>query len=149
MRANDLWRTIFRVGAGLYWLFFASQKWQGVGWVHPLLVQSARVNPIPGVHELLVTVVAPNWWIFAVAQTIGETVVGAALVLGLATRKAALLGFLLALGLSLTIAFDVGPDVSFRWLYYLAVLVNAELVFAELSPIALGRAGFVPAWLRD
>jgi uncharacterized membrane protein YphA (DoxX/SURF4 family) len=149
MRASDLWRAIFRVAVGLYWLFFASQKWQGVGWVHPLLVQSARVNPIPGLHELLVTVVVPNWQLFALAQTIGETLVGAALVLGLATRKAALLGFLLALGLSLTIAFDVGPDISFRWLYYLAVLVNAELFFAEPSPLALGRAGFVPAWLRD
>jgi uncharacterized membrane protein YphA (DoxX/SURF4 family) len=148
MRASDLWRTLFRVGVGLYWLYFASQKWQGVAWMKPLIVQSANVNPIPGLHELLVAVVAPNWFLFALVQSLGETLVGIALVLGLATRKAAIVGLLLSVNLALTVAF-LTTDLGFRWLYYLAVLVNAELVFAEIGPLALGRAGFVPGWLRE
>jgi len=148
MRASDAWRALFRVGAGLYWLYFASQKWQGVGWMRAYIEESARVNPIPGLHELLVAVVAPNWWVFAILQAAGETLVGLCLVLGLAHRKAAVLGFLLALNLALTVAF-LTTDLGFRWLYYLAVLVNAELVFTDVGPLALGRAGFVPGWLRD
>ncbi len=148
MRASDAWHALFRIGAGLYWLYFASQKWQGIGWMQGYIIQSAHANPIPGLHELLVTVVAPNWWLFALAQSIGETVVGAFLVLGLAPRKTAILGFLLALNLALTVAF-LTTDLGFRWLYYLALLVNAELVFTDSGAFALGRAGFVPAWLRD
>jgi len=41
------------------------------------------------------------------------------------------------------------PDPGFRWLYYLALLVNAELVFAQPGWPALGKARFVPAWLRS
>ncbi len=147
MRANDVWRMLFRVGAGLFWLFFASQKWQGVGWMRPLIEQSARVNPVPGVHEVLVTVVAPHWQLFAVLQAAGETLAGVLLVLGLATRRAAILGFLLAVNLALTVAFLTG-DLGYRWLYYLAVLLNAELVFSDSGALSLGRARFVPAWLR-
>lgn len=148
MRATASWHSLFRIGAGLYWLYFASQKWQGIGWMYGYVMRSAQINPIPGLHEFLLTVVAPNWWIFALAQAVGETVVGVLLVLGLAHRKAAILGFLLALNLAFTVAF-LSSDLGFRWLYYLAVLVNAELVFTEPGPIALRRAGFVPAWLRD
>ena len=147
MRASDGWRTIFRVAVGLYWLYFASQKWQGIGWMRPLIEEAARVNPIPGLHELLVTVVAPNWAFFAAAQGVAETLVAICLILGLATRKAAIVGFLLALNLALTVAFLL-PDLGFRWMYYLAVLANAELVFADAGLLALGRARFVPAWLR-
>ena len=39
MNVSDLWRSIFRIGVGLYWLYFASQKWtMGVGWMRPLIV---------------------------------------------------------------------------------------------------------------
>lgn len=147
MPAKDAWRAAYRVVLGLYWLYFASQKWQGVGWMRPLIERSAAVNPVPGLHELLVTVVAPNWQIFAIAQSVGETVAGLCLVLGLATRRAAILGFLLALNLALTVAFLV-PDLGARWLYYLALMVNAEQVFADSGALSLGRARFVPAWLR-
>ena len=148
MRASDAWRTVFRVAVGLYWLYFASQKWQGIGWMRPLVEDSARVNPVPGLHEFLVVVVAPNWALFGTLQGIGETLAGLCLVLGLATRKAAILGFLLALNLALTVAFLL-PDLGFRWMYYLAVIANAELVFADAGMLALGRARFVPAWLRS
>jgi uncharacterized membrane protein YphA (DoxX/SURF4 family) len=148
MRASDGWRTVFRLAVGLYWLYFASQKWQGVAWMRPLIEESARVNPIPGLHELLTAVVAPHWFFFALAQGAGETLVAVCLILGLATRKAAILGFLLALNLALTVAFLV-PDIGIRWLYYLAVIVNAELVFADTGALSLGRARFVPAWLRS
>jgi uncharacterized membrane protein YphA (DoxX/SURF4 family) len=144
----DLWRALFRVVVGIFWLYFASQKWGGVSWMKPLIQGAAAVNPIPGLHELLAVVVAPNWYPAAIGQGIAETVVGVLLVLGLATRKVAVLGLLLALNLSLVVAFEAS-DLGFRWLYYLAVLVNAELIFAEPGALALGNYRFVPAFLRS
>lgn len=143
----ELWPSVFRIVAGLFWLYYASQKWQGVGWMKPLIETTARVNPIPGLHELLVAVVAPNWLPFALAQAAGETVAAIALILGLATRWAGLLGFLLAVNLALTVAFAAN-DIGFRWLYYLAVLVNAQVIVSGAGPFALARFGWVPAWLR-
>ena len=143
----QVWPSVFRVVVGLYWLYFASQKWQGIGWMRPVLVSAARVNPIPGLHEFLVSVVVPNWVPFALAQTIAENVVAVLLILGLATRWAGVLGFLLAVNLALTVGFAVNDD-GFRWLYYLAVLANAQIIVSGPGPIALGRFGWVPDWLR-
>jgi len=143
----EAWPSLFRVVVGLYWLYFASQKWQGVGWMKPLIQTTANVNPIPGVHEILVSVVAPNWLPFALSQAVGETVTAVALILGLATRWAGVLGVLLAGNLALTVAFAVNDD-GFRWLYYLGLLVNAQVVVSGPGPFALARFGWVPAWLR-
>jgi len=57
------------------------------------------------------------------------------------------LGVLLAANLALTVAFATN-DVGFRWLYYLALLVNAQVIVAGAGPFALARFGWVPAWLR-
>ena len=143
----ELWPSLFRIVVGLYWLYFASQKWQGIGWMHAVLVSAARVNPIPGLHEFLVSVVVPNWVPFALAQTVAENVTAVLLILGLASRWAAALGFLLAVNLALTVGFAVNDD-GFRWLYYLAVLANAQVIVSGPGPIALGRFGWVPEWLR-
>ena len=148
MRLPELWHAVFRIVVGIFWLYFASQKWGDVSWMRPLIQGAAAVNPIPGLHELLAVVVAPNWYFFAIAQEVAETVVGVLLLLGLATRKAAVLGLLLALNLALVVAFEV-PDIGSRWIYYLAVLVNAELIFAAEGWPALGAYRFVPAWLRS
>ena len=144
---SEAFPSLFRIAAGLYWLYFASQKWQGVGWMHPLMVSMANANPIPGLHELLVSVIVPNWLPFALAQAVAETVVAILLILGLASRWAAVLGLLLAADLALTIAFAIS-DGGFRWLYYLAVLVNAQVIVSGPGPFALGRFSWVPAWLR-
>ena len=144
---QEAWPSLFRFVVGLYWLYFASQKWQGVGWMKPLIESTSRANPIPGLHEFLVAVVAPNWLPFALAQAVGETVVAIALILGLATRSAGVLGFLLAANLALTVAFGVSDD-GFRWIYYLAVLISAQVIVSGPGPIALGRLGWVPAFLR-
>jgi hypothetical protein len=58
---QEAWASLFRVVVGIYWLYFASQKWQGVGWMHGLMIATAKANPIPGLHELLTSVVVPNW----------------------------------------------------------------------------------------
>ena len=142
-----VWPSLFRIVVGVYWLYFASQKWQGIGWMRPVLVSAARVNPIPGLHEFLVSVVVPNWVPFALAQTIAENLVAVLLILGLASRWAGVLGFLLAVNLALTVGFAVNDD-GFRWLYYLAVLANAQIIVSGPGPIALGRLGWVPEWLR-
>lgn len=144
---SEAWKSLFRVAVGLYWLYFASTKWTGVEWVRPLMQSAGAANPIPGLRELLTDVVAPNWFLFAVAQTVGETVVAILLILGLATRWGAILGALLATGLALVVAFEVSDD-GFRWLYYLAVLVNAQVVASGAGPYALSRFGWVPRVLR-
>jgi len=141
------WPSLFRITVGLYWLYFASTKWLGVGWVQGLLQTAGAANPVPGLRELLTNLVAPNWFIFAIAQTVGETLVGILLLLGLATRWAGILGLLLATGLALTVGFEVKDD-GFRWLYYLAVLVNAQVIASGAGPIALSRFAWVPAFLR-
>jgi uncharacterized membrane protein YphA (DoxX/SURF4 family) len=143
---SEGWASLYRIAIGLYWLYFASQKWQGVGWVRDVMASTAKVNPIPGLHEFLVSVVVPNWLPFALAQSIGETLVAILLILGLATRWAGILGLLLAANLALTVAF--GAEDGFRWLYYLAVLANAQVIVSGPGPFALGRFGWVPAFLR-
>ena len=155
-RRADAWRSVFRLGLGLYWLYFASQKWpapygfppHGVEWVRPVLEQAARVNPVPGLHDVLVQLVLPNWMVFVVAQTVAETAVGVLLVLGLATRPAALVATLLALNLSLTVAFTA-TDIGVRWLYYLPVLAGIEVFVNGSGALALDRARWVPGWLRS
>lgn len=144
---TEAFASLFRVVVGLFWLYFASTKWQGVGWTRSLIQSAGPANPIPGLHEFLIQVVAPNWFVFSVAQTIGETVIGLLLVLGLATRWAAVGGLLLAVNLALVVAFEVS-DPGFRWLYYLSVLVNAQVIVSGAGPYALARFGWVPAFLR-
>jgi uncharacterized membrane protein YphA (DoxX/SURF4 family) len=141
------WPSIFRTIVGLYWLYFASTKWNGVEWVHGLIASAGSSNPIPGLRDILTNVVAPNWFLFAVGQTIAETVAGVLLLLGLATRWAAILGLLLAANLALVVAFEV-KDPGFRWLYYLAVLVNAQVIVSGAGPYALSRFKWVPRLLR-
>lgn len=143
----EVWPSLFRIVVGIYWLYFASQKWQGIAWMRPVLVSAAHANPIPGLHEFLVSVVVPNWVPFALAQTVAENLTAALLILGLATRWAGVLGFLLAVNLALTVAFALNDD-GFRWMYYLAVVANAQIIVSGPGPIALGRFGWVPAWLH-
>jgi uncharacterized membrane protein YphA (DoxX/SURF4 family) len=144
---SEAWTSIFRIAVGLFWLYFASQKWQGVEWMKGFIESAGPANPIPGLHEFLIQVVAPNWFVFAVAQAVGETVVGILLVLGLATRWAGIGGFLLATNLALVVAFELS-DPGLRWLYYLAVLVNAQVIVSGGGSYALSRLGWVPAFLR-
>jgi hypothetical protein len=56
------------------------------------------------------------------------------------------LGLLLALNLALTVAFAADP--GFRFLYYLAVLVNAQVIVSGAGPYALSRFSWVPSFLR-
>ena len=145
--AARYWPSVVRIMAGLYWLYFASQKWQGVGWMRGLIKTTADVNPIPGLHQILVGVIAPNWYPFAVGQAFGETVAAVLLIAGLATRWAGILGLLLALNLALTVAFAVNDD-GFRWIYYLAVVVNAQVIASGPGAFALSGFKWVPAFLR-
>lgn len=150
------WQSLFRLLVGVYWLYFAATKWpvdlglsnHGIDWVHPIMVTVSRVEPIDPVRQLMVQVVLPNWQVFAIAQTVGETLVGALLILGLLTRPAALLGTLLAIGLSLTIAF-ADTDVGLRWLYYLPILASFEVFVQGPGSVAVDRALPGPQWLRS
>lgn len=132
------WPSALRLGAGLYWLYFASQKWppRGVDWMRGLVQSNPAAEPIPGLKQFLQYVVAPNWHLFAVLQGTAETVVGGLLILGLGTRWAGLAATALALELATTVAFE-SPDVGFRWLYYLAVLVSAQVYFSGPGPLSI------------
>ncbi len=144
---SGAWPSVFRFVVGIYWLYFASQKWQGVGWMRDVIKSTAQANPIPGLHEFLVSVVVPNWFLFAVGQSVGETLVGLLLILGLGTRWAGILGLLLAANLALTVAF-ANSDDGFRWLYYLALLANVQVIVSGPGPYALSRFSWVPTYLR-
>src|ERR1700674_1038724 len=143
---SEAWASVFRFTVGVYWLYFASTKWQGVNWMRGLIQSAGHANPIPGLHELLIQVVAPNWYAFAIAQTIAETVVAVLLILGLATRWAGIGGLLLAINLALVGAVEVS-DPCFRWLFFLGVLVNAQVIVSGAGPYALARFEWVPAFL--
>jgi len=54
---------------------------------------------------------------------------------------------MLAIGLALVVAFEVKDD-GFRWLYYLGVLVNGQVIVSGAGPFALSRLSWVPAYLR-
>jgi len=144
---SEAWPSLFRFTVGLYWLYFASTKWLGVEWLHSLMQSAGPANPIPGLREFLSNVVAPNWFLFAVAQTVAETVVAIFLIFGFATRWAAIGGLLLAMNLVLVVAFEV-TDPGFRWLYYLGVLVNAQVIVSGAGPYAMSRFHWVPSFLR-
>jgi len=143
---RDLFQSGFRIVVGVYWLYFASTKWTGLDWTRGVIEQAAIVNPIPGLHQVLVEVVAPQWYAFSLAQTVGETIVAICLIIGLATRAAGVLGSVLALGLVLALSFAVS-DVGFRWLYYLTVLVNLELIAWGPGSAAVQNYRFIPRWL--
>jgi uncharacterized membrane protein YphA (DoxX/SURF4 family) len=136
------WQSVFRIGVGAFWLYFAYNTWRGAG-PTPLQVQEAfTANPVPGIHELLMEVVLPNWTWFSLLQTAGEVAVGALLILGLFTRIAAIAGIVLAVNLALTVAF-IEPSVVNRWLYYLLALANIELAFNGSGALSLdSRGGF-------
>ena len=144
---SKYWPSLLRITVGLYWLYFASQKWNGVDWMKSVIKGTADANPIPGLHQFLESVVAPNWFLFAVVQGVGETVVAVPLIVGLATRRAGLLGLLLAANLAFTVAFAINDD-GFRWLYYLALVLNAQVIVSGAGPIAISSLRWVPAYLR-
>jgi uncharacterized membrane protein YphA (DoxX/SURF4 family) len=144
---NEIWTSAFRFIVGIFWLYFASTKWQSLEWTRGLIQSAAAANPIPGLKEFLANIVAPNWFVFSLAQTIAETAVAVLLILGLATRWASIGGLLLATNLALVVAFEVA-DPGFRWLYYLAVVVNAQVIVSGAGPIALSRFKWMPAFLR-
>ncbi len=146
-KISAAWPSVFRITVGIFWLYFASTKWRSVDWLQGLIQSAGPANPIPGLHEFLIHVVAPNWRLFAVGQTVGETLVAVLLILGLATRWAGILGLLLALNLALVVAFEVS-DPGFRWLYYLSVLVNAQVIVSGPGPLALARFSWAPTYLR-
>lgn len=144
---SEAWTSLYRVAVGLYWLYFASQKWQSIEWMHDLMISTANASPIPGLHEFLVSVVVPHWQVFALGQAAGETLVGILLIVGLGTRWVALLALLLAVNLALTVAFAVS-DVGLRWLYYLAVIASAQVIVSGPGPFAVSRFSWVPTFLR-
>src|SRR2546430_17674159 len=102
---SKYWPSLLRITVGLYWLYFASQKWNGVDWMKRVIKGTADANPIPGLHQFLESVVAPNWFLFGVVQGIGETVVAVLLLVGPAPPGAGLPRLLPARHIRVPVAF--------------------------------------------
>lgn len=147
-RLRPWWDGLFRIFVGSFWLYFAAQKWQSLDWVRPLLEASARTNPVPGLHQLLELLVLPNWHFFTILQTIGETLVGIFLILGIASRAAAAAGVLLALDLALTIGL-LEMDANARWLYWFALATSSAVLVAGAGRPAVQNSRIAPRWLRS
>lgn len=137
---SAFWQSVFRIGVGFFWLFFAYTSWNGTGPSAVAIESGFHTNPLPGVHELLVAVVLPNWTWFSLLQTAGEVIVGALLILGLFTRMAGIIGTVLAFNLAVTVAF-IEPSIVNRWVYYLLALANAEIAFNGPGALSLDYRG--------
>jgi uncharacterized membrane protein YphA (DoxX/SURF4 family) len=137
---SAFWQSVFRIGVGFFWLFFAYQGWIGHGPTAADVQSGFITNPVPGVHEVLVEVVLPNWVWFSLVQTAAEVAVGGLLILGWFTRPAAIVGSAVAIYLALTVAF-VEPSIVNRWVYYLLVLANLELSVNGPGALSLDNRG--------
>src|SRR5256885_15358808 len=107
---SKYWPSLLRITVGLYWLYFASQKWNGVDWMKSVIMGTADANPIPGLHQFLESVVAPNWFVFGVPQGIGERVVPVLAMFGLPSRGVGLLGLLVAAQPAVAIGVVIDGD---------------------------------------
>lgn len=131
--------TLVRVLCGSFWLYMAvrgvpklNPDWPESGilaWLEP----AARGNPYPWYQVFLEQVVLPNHRAFAFLVAGGELAVGAALLVGLCTRLAALGGLLLIANLWLALNWMERGFWPWPAMYY--------LVGAALLLLLLTRAG--------
>ncbi|MEM0441131.1 MAG: DoxX family membrane protein [Candidatus Caldarchaeum sp.] len=138
MNFSQLWSLMLRFSVGVFWLFFASQRWFDRSWVRPLLETAAAGNYIPIYRDLL-RQAANSWEAMAIIVTIAETSVGAMIVIGVFPRIAALVGAVIASNLWLTFSFcdcwwntEDAPMVF--WFYFSAFMLNLAVVREKSHP---------------
>jgi uncharacterized membrane protein YphA (DoxX/SURF4 family) len=143
----DLWRLILRLTMGFYWLYFSSQKWFGIEWVHALLVDAAQNHPISAMRILLTEIVIPNWEIITVTQTLLEAAIGILLLIGFVTKAIGVLSALLSF--ELLVAFMGSLDApAFIWFYVLSAMTNFTLTASDAGRV-FGLDGFLSARSHD
>jgi thiosulfate dehydrogenase (quinone) large subunit len=125
LTSADCWIAILRIGVGLWFLksLFTKVAWSLLGGVLPIpgpsprwaaflperLAEYAAGNPIGWYAGFLQHVAIPNIHAFAWLTALGESAVGLALTLGIATRWAALGGAFLMANYFLA-SFWMGPS---------------------------------------
>ena len=96
------WVTALRIYAGIFWLVHGIPKFLNAAAFMPpngymaKAVQQALLTHHGAYHAFLANVVAPNINLFAELVRLGEVLTGCALVLGIFTRFAGLVGCVLA-----------------------------------------------------
>jgi thiosulfate dehydrogenase [quinone] large subunit len=140
--------AIARIGIAFLWI-------QNVGWKSPRddfgrrgggglygFTKDGVDHPVFSPYaSLLKHVVLPHFLVFAWLTLLVEATVGAFLLVGLATRLFALIGFVQAIAIALSVLNTPG---EWHWSYYLMML-SQLLLFA----IAAGRVAGVDGVLRE
>ena len=97
------WFTFLRLYTGIFWLshgvpkFLDAQSFMPPGGFIVMAVQKGLTTHHGAYHAFLANVVAPNINLFAELDRLGEVLVGCALLLGIFTRFAGLVGCFLSL----------------------------------------------------
>ena len=136
----DLWRVILRLTMGFYWLYFSSQKWFGIEWIRPLLIDAAQNHPMITMRVLLTDFVIPNWKIITETQTVLEAIIGIVLLIGFLTKAIGILSALLSFEL-LTIFMGSIDAPVFVWFYVLSAMTSLTLAASDAGRI-FGLDGF-------
>lgn len=148
-RASRFFVFLLRVGLGVLWL-------SGAGWKRPpdfgessgrglyRFTEYAVSHPVFGPYEWVVReLVLPNFGIFGWTVLVAEALVGAFLILGLATRFWAVVGALQSSVIALSVLY--APD-EWPWAYYLMILGHLA-VFATAAGRVAGLDGVLrPVW---
>ncbi len=137
-RLELAWQLALRLSIGIYWLYFASQRWIDVSWVEWLLKTAADGNYVPIYGDILRMTVAWDWENLARIVTIAETAVGLMIILGILVKIAGAIGALIGLNLLTTFAFCSCPwnEREFPlvfWFYFAPTLLNMQLIFDKSS----------------
>ncbi|MDJ0270211.1 MAG: hypothetical protein NXY59_06685 [Aigarchaeota archaeon] len=139
-RLQLAWQLMLRLSIGIYWLYFASQRWLDISWVERLLKTAAEGNYVPLYGDILRATVAWSWENIARIITIAETAVGLMVILGILVNVAGAIGALIGLNLLATFAFCSCPwnESEFPlvfWFYFAPILLNMQLIFDRSSEI--------------
>jgi uncharacterized membrane protein YphA (DoxX/SURF4 family) len=142
-RLVDLWAFALRLSTGLFWLFFASQRWLDISWVRDLFTTAAVNNYLP-VYGVLLRTLMDSWYYVALFVTVAETAIGLMLVLGIFPRLAGGVGALIALNLLLTFSFcdcpwNTADAPMVFWFYFSAFLLNLAVVREQHTILSLRR----------
>lgn len=152
----DRWLAALRIGVGAWFLkgvvtkvnftlvagflpfLEANTRWTRV---MPIIVNAfASEHPVEWYADFLVDHVVANGALYADLTAVGETAVGVALVLGLATRPFALVGLVMMVGYGLANYWTAMGTQGFHFLLVLSMLA---FLFA-----GAGRVWGIDGWLR-
>jgi uncharacterized membrane protein YphA (DoxX/SURF4 family) len=134
--------AVFRIAFGLLYLDMAFQKapWRGYGWLEAFIRKEIDHPTFPWMAAFLRDVVLAHFGLFGALTFVTEATLGVALLLGLFTRVAAVIGMLWQINIALQ-AFNVPGE----WYWIWPLLVLPQFTFAAAGA---GRVLGLDAILR-